>query len=168
MEQNEAKRGKGRPSSYTQEIGEQIAARLSLGEPLAQICRDEGMPHDNTVRAWMAANESFSVAIARARELGFDVIAADCLSIADDSRNDFIERLAAGDDEDAVKTLAFNAEHVQRSKLRIETRLKLLAKWDPKRYGEKIQTEISGGMRVVSATELKDDELAAIATGSGN
>jgi hypothetical protein len=28
--------------------------------------------------------------------------------------------------------------------LRVETRLKLLAKWDPKRYGDKIAQEISG------------------------
>jgi hypothetical protein len=27
---------------------------------------------------------------------------------------------------------------VQRAKLRIDTRLKLLSKWDPKRYGEKL------------------------------
>lgn len=35
-------------------------------------------------------------------------------------------------------------EWMLRSKLRVETRLKLLAKWDPKRYGEKITQEISG------------------------
>ena len=32
-----------------------------------------------------------------------------------------------------------NHDHIQRSKLRVETRLKLLSKWDPKRYGEKVQ-----------------------------
>lgn len=160
---SEIKRGKGRPSSYTQEIGEQIAARLSLGEPLAQICRDEGMPHDNTVRAWMAANEAFSVAIARARELGYDVLAAECLSIADTPVLGEETTVKPNGDVE-TKT----GDMLGHRKLRIETRLKLLAKWDPKRYGDKIQTEISGGMRVVSATELKDDELAAIATGSSN
>jgi hypothetical protein len=30
-------------------------------------------------------------------------------------------------------------EHVQRSKLRIETRLKLLAKWNPKKWGDKLE-----------------------------
>ena len=33
----------------------------------------------------------------------------------------------------------FDSEHVQRSKLRVETRLKLLAKWDPRRYGDRLQ-----------------------------
>jgi hypothetical protein len=57
------------------------------------------------------------------------------MEIADDSRNDYIDRLNS-DGEVIGKQL--DAEHVQRSKLRIETRLKLLAKWNPKRYGDKM------------------------------
>jgi hypothetical protein len=71
-----------------------------------------------------------SVAIARAREIGYDAIAEDCLRIADDASNDWMET------EHGPR---LNAEHVQRSKLRIETRLKLLAKWNPKKYGERVQ-----------------------------
>ena len=37
-----------------------------------------------------------------------------------------------------------NTEWISRSKLRVETRLKLLAKWDPKRYGDKITQEHVG------------------------
>jgi hypothetical protein len=71
-----------------------------------------------------------SVAIARAREIGYDAMAEDCLRIADDAANDWMET------EHGPR---LNAEHVQRSKLRIETRLKLLAKWNPKKYGERVQ-----------------------------
>jgi hypothetical protein len=85
--------------------------------------------------------DDVSAVIARAREEGFDAIAAMTLEIADDGRNDYMDQLAEAGDELAGK---FNGEHVQRSKLRIETRLKLLAKWDPKRYGERIKQEISG------------------------
>ncbi|MFC4728808.1 hypothetical protein [Coralloluteibacterium thermophilus] len=110
-----------RPSKYTDEILDVICERLSEGEPLAQICRDEGMPTDRTVRNWVRERDDVSSAIARAREIGFDRIAEDCLAIADEQ---------AGD--------------VQRDKLRIETRLKLLAKWDPKRFGDRNQMELSG------------------------
>ena len=72
-----------------------------------------------------------------------DAIADDCFVIADESSKDY--RLTD-------KGLAFDAEHVQRSKLRIETRLKLLAKWDPKRYGERQQVEHSGS--IDSATTI--------------
>ena len=37
----------------------------------------------------------------------------------------------------ALRAMAFNAEHVQRSKPRIETRLKLLAKWS-KKYADRM------------------------------
>lgn len=130
----------GRPSKNTPEIRKEIAERLSKGEPLAQICRDEWMPHDSTVRDWMNADADFSRDIARARELGFDVIAGECLTIADDSTNDYMEKQAL---DGGAGSLAFNAEHVQRSKLRIETRLKLLAKWDPKRYGDRQQVDLN-------------------------
>jgi hypothetical protein len=127
----------GRPSLYSAELVETIADRLSKGEPMAVICRDEGMPAYRTVKDWMDSRPEVSAVIARAREEGFDVIATDCLEIADDARNDWMER--AADEGDAV-ALQFNGEHVQRSKLRIETRLKLLAKWD-KRYGDRLAVD---------------------------
>jgi hypothetical protein len=123
----------GRASKYTPELGAFIAERLSKGEPLAQICRDEGMPHDDTVRNWMAADEKFSQVIARARERGYDVLAADCLLIADTPQiGEETTTKPNGDIE--TKT----GDMLGHRKLRIETRLKLLAKWDPKRYGDKL------------------------------
>jgi len=127
-----------RPSKKTANLVQAIVERLSEGEPLAQICRDEGMPAARTVREWQQNDPEVSAAIARAREEGFDAIAAECLDIADDSRNDWMNRAADKGDDQALQ---FNGEHVQRSKLRVETRLKLLAKWDPKRYGERLAVD---------------------------
>jgi hypothetical protein len=139
----------GRPSLYTPELVDAICERLATGEPLACICRDEGMPHRSTVDDW--ANEDsdrgrdVSRRIARAREDGHDAIAREALEIADDSRNDYIDRLADEGDERAQE-VRLNGEHVQRSRLRVDTRLKLLAKWDPKRYGDKVQhADADGG-----------------------
>jgi hypothetical protein len=77
-----------------------------------------------------------SQAIARARESGFDYLAAECLEIAEDGSNDYMA---------SKHGPVLDTEHVQRSKLRIETRLKLLAKWDPKRYGDKVQLADADG-----------------------
>ena len=41
--------------------------------------------------------------------------------------------------EDGGKSPKFNAENVQRSKLRAWARLQLLAKWQPKKYGDKLE-----------------------------
>ena len=125
----------GRPSLYTPEIVESIALRLETGEPLAEICRSIGMPATRTVYDWMEIKPDVSARIARARDVGFDAIATDCLRIADDARNDWIDERAQDGDERA-QVAKSNGEVIQRSRLRVETRLKLLAKWDPKRYGE--------------------------------
>jgi hypothetical protein len=130
-----------------QPLVDEICKRLSEGEPLAQICRDMHMPGVTTVWEWAKADKSISESIAYARELGFDVIAQDCLDIADDGTNDYAERTG----KDGKDYIAFDAEHVQRSKLRVETRLKLLAKWDPKRSGDKQQIEHSGTINTATA-----------------
>ena len=96
------------------------------------------MPSDDSVRNWMDSDPAFSRAIARAREAGFDRIALDALEIADN---------VGSEHKDTIETKFGeipNKEWILRSKLRVETRLKLLAKWDPKRYGEKLTQEISG------------------------
>lgn len=87
------------------------------------------MPNVKTVYAWMKINSEFAARFARAREEGFDAIAEDCLDIADDASQDEI---------DTPNGPKANGEFMARSRLRVETRLKLLARWDPKRYGEKL------------------------------
>jgi hypothetical protein len=144
----------GRKSTFNQKDAAEIAARLSKGEPLAVICRDEWLPHDNTVRDWAAADPEFAVAIARAREAGFDQIALDALAIADEVR--FDTKAGPNDTEQC------NSEWISRSKLRVETRLKLLAKWDPKRYGDKTTTELTGPNGGPIQTEATANELASL------
>lgn len=124
----------------TREIEEEVLSRLSKGEPLAWICRDLGF-HVQTWATWRHSDPDLNIAHGRARDEGFDAIAAETLAIADDSRNDYVQKLGPDGETGGV---SFNAENVQRSKLRIETRLKLLAKWDPRRYGDKLDVTTDG------------------------
>ena len=94
-----------------------IAERLAQGEPLAVICRDEGMPTRNAVNKWRAANPEIDELMQDARDHGYDVIAAR------------LRETARGKGE--------STQDVQRDKLIVDTDLKLLAKWDSKRYGER-------------------------------
>jgi hypothetical protein len=128
----------GRPSKYTPELVDEICERLSNGEPLAQICRDEHMPGVQTVYDWINGREDVSVAIARAREVGEEVIAAECLTIAD-TPQDGVEVTTS---EKGISEK--RGDMLGHRKLQIETRLKLLAKWNPKKWGEKID-HTSGG-----------------------
>jgi hypothetical protein len=108
---------------------EKVVKGLRKGIPLTVICSEDGMPCDDTIRIWAETDEPLSRAIARARETGWDVIAMEALAIADHTAQDTVK----GQDGREIA----NSEWITRSRLRVETRLKLLAKWDPKRYGDK-------------------------------
>jgi len=147
-----------RPTKKTKPRVDAICAKLAEGVPLTEICRAKGMPAPRTVRDWMAGDSEVSAAIARAREEGFDAIAAECLRIADTPMPGKIEKrellgVLKHKDEDGKEqsvalpdaSMVVTEERVEdmlgHRKLQIETRLKLLAKWDPKRYGDRVAVD---------------------------
>lgn len=121
----------GRPSLYTDELAETICERLTKGEPLARICADEAMPGYSTVRRWEDENEKFRALSMRARKDGTHYIADDCLRIADD---------------DDMK--------VDEKRVRIDTRLRLIGKWNSKSYGDKLDMT-TGGEKLNWAAEAQ-------------
>jgi len=143
-------------ASHRQTIIDAVCERLSRGEPLARICRDEGMPDRTTVWDWEQADPELAQRIARAREEGEDSMAADCLLIADD---------ASGDYRMGERGLIVDTDHIQRSKLRIETRLKLLAKFNPKRWGDAVTVkgDKDNPLQVTRTVDLTEAQLLAIA-----
>ena len=136
------KQKRGRPSKFTDALASEIIRRLSDGEPLAQICRLKKMPDCSTVWDWEQKYPQFSQGIARARKLGFDCIAADALRIADTP----VEGLIKKQTEKGLEVT--REDMLGHRRLQVETRLKLLAKWDPKRYGEKLEVENSGETKI--------------------
>lgn len=127
----------GRISDYTQELAAEICARLAEGMTLRQVCRGDGMPTESTVRRWVLEDRhGFSAQYAEARHIGYQSMADELLEIADDGSNDWMERNG--------ETVA-NGEHVQRSRLRLDTRKWLLSKALPKVYGDKLDLSSSDG-----------------------
>lgn len=136
-----------RPRRTTPEqIKHDVLQGLATGLPLQVICRRNGFDQ-TTVSRWEARDPAFAEAVAAARSLGWDSLAAECLEIADDARNDWMEQL---DDDGERAGWRFNGEHVLRSRLRIETRLKLLAKWDSGRYGDTKRLEVDANLRTTT------------------
>jgi hypothetical protein len=126
----------GRPSKYTEAIALSICEQLSEGIPLREICRQEGMPAWRTVYDWMWRNEALSTAIARARDIGYDKMAEECLYIADNLHMGKKKVFTSGADDDEDSMTVTEEDMLGHRKLQIETRLKLLAKFNPKRYGD--------------------------------
>lgn len=161
-EAQEAPKLRGRPSTYTPEIAAAVCARLALGETLRSICRDEDMPPESTVRLWALDDvQGFAAQYARARDLGLDAMAEQCIEIADEAET----TQKVGRDGETMEVV-FDSTAVARNRLRLDARKWLLSKMAPKRYGDKLETVLSGGVTVrKAAADMTDDELAAIAAG---
>lgn len=152
----------GRPSDFTQEVASAICQRLIEGESLRAICRDEDMPAASTVCLWLTVHKEFSEQYTRAREAQADALFDDVLDIADNARNDWMERRG----EDDAGWVA-NGENIQRSKLRIDARKWMAGKLQPKKYGEKVTAEVQGpnGGPIETVTRI---ELVAPANGNSS
>lgn len=125
----------GRPTKFTAELAQGICEKLASGMTLREVCRDEEMPSEAAVRGWAIEDrEGFSAQYARAREIGYQSMADELLEIADDGSNDWIERKNQNDET----YVELNHEHVQRSRLRVDTRKWMLSKALPKVFGDKL------------------------------
>lgn len=111
------KRKNGRPTIRTPEIVEEVIRRVSEGELLVDVLRAEGMPGKTTWGDWCRGDEALADRFARARDDGEDAMAAGIRQIA---------RGGAG-----------SSGEVARDKLIVDTELKLLAKFNPKRWGDR-------------------------------
>lgn len=138
------------PEAVPQDIVEEIVEWISHGKTLRDFCRQEGKPAWRTIYAWMEKDKDFYARIAHARELGHDAIAEETLEIIDTKP----ERAITSSDTSSSDRV--DAGHVTWLKNRVEQRMKLLAKWNPKKYGDKTTTEVTGadgGAIVIDDTE---------------
>lgn len=123
-------------STYSQKVADAICERLSKGETLSSICRDKKMPERTTVYSWLNLRKDFAEQVARARELGFDAIAEEAMQIANTPMiGEEIEEYEMGEDAKTIKTK--RADMLGHRKLQVWTRLQLLAKWSPNKYGDR-------------------------------
>lgn len=143
-------RGVGRPSAYTEELANQICERLAEGESLRQILRDEGMPSISMLFRWLNDRKSFRDQYEHARDIQADVMADEITDIADDGSNDWMER----ETEKGRVSRVVDHEHVQRSRLRVDTRKWIASKLKPKKYGDKLEIDNKS-----SLDDLTDDQL---------
>lgn len=141
----------GRPSSFTQEVADTICERLADGESLRDICQDEDMPNRATVFRWLGKSKEFSDQYARAREEQADALFDEILSIADDGRNDWMER--HNNDGEAIGWRE-NGEAMRRSQLRVDARKWMAGKLRPKKYSDKLDLNVSGSLQTTPEEQL--------------
>lgn len=111
------------------------------------------MPAASTIYLELSRNAAFSEQYARAREAQLERWEDELVEIADDGSNDWME--ANKQDDAAYKA---NGEHIQRSKVRIDTRKWLMAKRMPKKYGERVEHEVNQTVREITDEPVTADE----------
>lgn len=130
----------GRPTKFTPELAALICSRVATNTcGLIRLCEMyDDLPTKQTINVWRHEKPEFSAQYAQAKLFQADLLAEEILDIADDSRNDWMESL----DEDAQGLgWKLNGDHVNRCRLRIDTRKWLAAKLLPKQYGDPAKSD---------------------------
>lgn len=140
----------GRPTDYTQELADKICSQLAEGDSMRTVCKPDDMPCKATLFCWIRTIPEFLDQYTRAKQESADALSDEMLDIADDGTNDYMTK--TNDDGSEYDTL--NSEHIQRSRLRIDTRKWLASKLKPKKYGDKQFIETEDVTEKVSEEEL--------------
>ena len=117
-----------RPTKRNPEVEERIISGLCEGTPLRELCRQAGMPNWRTVYDWISADANFAAQVAHARDTGTDAIAEQALDLIDGEPDRVDGKIDPG--------------FVQWRRAQVDTRLKLLACWNPKKYGAKQTVDV--------------------------
>lgn len=142
-----AKKSRGRPAEAPPaEIVEDILQWIADGHTLRSYCRQDGKPAWRTIYHWLDKDSEFLARFAHARDMGADAIAEETLEIIDTMP------MQAGGDNPRM-----DSAHVTWMKNRVDQRMKLLSKWNPKKYGDKVGVDHQGGINLVVSTGVPDE-----------
>lgn len=118
-----------------------IIEAVTGGEPVRKAMAALNV-NPNTFYRHLAADEEADKRYARAKYAAVEAMADELLDIADASEGDAII------DEDGRRVI--DNEAVQRARLRVDTRKWLLSKLVPKKYGDKQEVAVTGGLNIVA------------------
>ncbi|GEM_PF-745979 len=129
MNSNKKKKNVGRPTTYTIKLAHEICEVIATtSKGIKALCKENPhWPNSDTIYNWLAKNKEFSDHYARAKRQQIEVIIDEILTIADDASSDYV----TNDEGRPV----IDHEHINRAKLRIDTRKWLAAKLVPRMYG---------------------------------
>lgn len=132
--------------AFSQKLFDELCDRLGDGTSLRKICAADDMPSTTAVMKWLAkdGNETLVAQYARAREVQADALFDDCLAIADKFDGSEMN----------------DPEHIQRARLRIDTRKWMAGKLRPKVYGDKLAIGGDKTMDPIQTEEMTSQETA--------
>ena len=132
-------RGRGRPTTFTEEIGNKLCARVAGGRTLKSVCTDDDMPGMTTVFYWFTAHPEFAKSYTRSQLAKADVwfdemhevarqpIMGQSLTIKADGGQEIRQEDMLGHRRLLIDTLKWS-----------------IGKLNPKKYSDKLQLEHTG------------------------
>lgn len=137
----------GRPTDYNEKIANEICEAVATStDGLRRItARFPHFPNVDTIYKWRYRHKEFADQYAEAKRKQADLLVEEINDIADDGTNDYYE--------DADGNEKVNSEHIQRSRLRVDTRKWIACKLLPKVYGEKVDHKHDVTVRQEDAIE---------------
>ncbi len=122
----------GRPTDYTEELGDLICEGVSMKTPLARLCdENDCLPNPRTVYRWLRTHKEFCHNYTRAKEDQADYLVEECLDISDR------EGLEAAD-----------------KRIMVDTRKWIASRFNAKKYSDKQFIETKDTTQEVSDEEL--------------
>lgn len=146
-----------RPTIYDwPTIIDEVCEWLAAGQTIRDYSRQEGKPTFELIYRRVAKDADLGSRIARARAEGADVIAEQALEIADTPQVG--ETVTVDKDGEKVT----REDMLGHRKLQVDTRMRLLAKWNSGRYGDKSHVEHSGTISDGLTEEQRTQRIAEI------
>lgn len=127
----------GRPSKRTPELEDALLEQLADGASLVKACKEIDIG-PATVFRWLDECPLFREKYAKARETQAEKFADEIVAIADEAEVTSVVT------PDGVVDFKLDATAVARNRLRVDARKWVASKLLPKKYGDKVQQEVTG------------------------
>lgn len=129
----------GRPSKYTEELGDKICAGIMAGYGLKKVCSAEGFPSMSSVFSWLQNKQTgFLEKYEEARRIQAELLADELVDIADEKPTHDVP------DADGGMSKRIDGAGVQRNRLRVDTRKWIASKLLAKKYGDSATLKLGG------------------------
>ena len=122
---------------------DEIFQRISSGESLTHICKDEHMPNYRTVWDWIYKDPEVRERYESAKKSQMEFFTEQILDIADESETDIM--LAY--DKSGRRLPMVNYENIKRSELRVKARMWMMERIKASKYNEKVIADASAAER---------------------
>lgn len=130
------------PSRYTKALADDICEEIASGETLRAVCRKLDIPHQTVLRWVVHDDHGFADQYARARQAQVEAWGDVIVAESEDSSKDTVTLTR----RDGTEYDAPDHEWIARSRLRVDTYKWLMSKLAPKKYGDRLQADVTHGV----------------------